>query len=219
MRVTIFGATGSTGQLLVERALGQGHLVTAFARNPDRLEPRPGLTVVGGAIDDPDAVGPAVSGADVVISLLGPGRDRSSVPSLVPGMRTIVTAMEAADVKRLVATLTPSAPDTSDGKDLRVTLLVKAVRFTLPYAYNAVRGMDEVIRSSALDWTIVRVPVLHDNPTSLPAVTRSVGEPGSMRLARAGLAAFLLDAAQDPAWIRRAPLLADTPPSATLEAG
>lgn len=219
MRMTIFGGTGAAGQLVVQQALEQGHLVTAFARHPERLEPRPDLDVVSGAIDDPDAVGRAVTGADVVISLLGPGRDRSSVPALVPGMRTMVTAMERAGVRRLVATLTPSAPDASDGKDLRVTLLVKAVRFTLPYAYNAVRGMDEVIRSSTLDWTIVRVPVLHDNPTGAPAIPRSVGEPGSMRVSRANLAAFLLDAAQDPAWIHRAPMLADASPSAISEAG
>ncbi len=37
MRLTIFGATGRMGRLLVEQALHEGYEVVAFARNPDRL--------------------------------------------------------------------------------------------------------------------------------------------------------------------------------------
>src|SRR5512144_1697482 len=138
MRLTVFGGTGAAGRLLVQRALEEGHHVTAFARDPTKLEPRPNLDVVGGAIDDAAAVRRAVTGADAVISLLGPGRDRESIPALVPGTRTIIAAMEDTGVRRLVATSTPSAPDPSDGRDLRITFLVKAVRFSLPWSYNAV---------------------------------------------------------------------------------
>jgi nucleoside-diphosphate-sugar epimerase len=165
--------------------------------------------VVSGAIDDPVAVRQAVTGADAVISLLGPGRDRASIPALVPGTRIIVAAMGDAGVRRLVATSTPSAPDPSDGRDLRITFMVKAVRFSLPWAYNAVRSIDEAVRASPLDWTLVRLPMLHDNPTAGRARPRGVGEPGGLRLSRANLAAFLLEVVRDPAWIRRAPLVAD----------
>ena len=34
MKLALFGATGATGQCLVEQALDQGYDVTAFARNP-----------------------------------------------------------------------------------------------------------------------------------------------------------------------------------------
>ena len=37
MKVTVFGATGATGHLVVERALSSGHVVTAFARDPGRM--------------------------------------------------------------------------------------------------------------------------------------------------------------------------------------
>lgn len=184
--------------------------MTAFARNPGKLETRSGLTIVAGAIDDPLAVRQAVSGADAVISLLGPGPDRGGVAALVPGMRTIVRAMEEAGVRRLVATATPSAPDQEDQRDLRVRLLVKMIRFSMPYAYNAIRGIDEAIRSSSLDWTIVRLPFLHDRPTTDPAQPRRVGEPGGLGLSRPNLVAFLLQAVEDPALVGRAPLLADS---------
>ena len=33
MKVVIFGATGGTGRQLIEQALAQGHIVTAFDRS------------------------------------------------------------------------------------------------------------------------------------------------------------------------------------------
>ena len=38
MNIVIFGATGGTGQEIVKQALEQGHTVTAFVRNPAKLE-------------------------------------------------------------------------------------------------------------------------------------------------------------------------------------
>jgi putative NADH-flavin reductase len=118
MRITIFGATGTAGQLLVRQALDQGHQVTAYARNPAKLEERPGLTVIAGELDDVAAVRTAVTDPDAVLSLLGPGTDKASIAPLVAGMQTIVDVMTQAGVRHLVATSTPSAPDPADHRDL-----------------------------------------------------------------------------------------------------
>src|SRR5215213_8171917 len=40
VKVLIIGATGSTGRILLEKALEQGHEVTALARNPSAVAPR-----------------------------------------------------------------------------------------------------------------------------------------------------------------------------------
>jgi putative NADH-flavin reductase len=48
MKVVIFGSTGSIGHHLVVQALEQEHTVTAFARNPAKLEiEHANLTAVG----------------------------------------------------------------------------------------------------------------------------------------------------------------------------
>ncbi|MGB8699469.1 MAG: NAD(P)H-binding protein [Thermosynechococcaceae cyanobacterium] len=38
MKLLIFGATGSIGRHVVEQALEQDHTVTAFVRNPAKLD-------------------------------------------------------------------------------------------------------------------------------------------------------------------------------------
>ena len=164
MQITVFGATGPAGRLVVRRALEQGHHVTAYARNPAKLDELPGLTVVAGELDDAAAIRTAVTGADAVISLLGPGRDKASIAPLVPGMQTIVDQMTEAGVRRLVATSTPSAPDPADRRDLRIRAMVTGIRLGMAPAYRAIVAMAEIVRASSLDWTLVRLPLLHDKP-------------------------------------------------------
>ena len=57
MKVLIFGATGTIGHELVKQALEQGHVVTAFARNPAKVDlEHPNLTVAQGDVMDQAAV-------------------------------------------------------------------------------------------------------------------------------------------------------------------
>jgi putative NADH-flavin reductase len=75
VRLTIFGATGGTGKRLLERAIAEGHEVTAFVRNPSRMKARhEQLDVVVGDVFDPAAVEGVVAGKEAVISVLGSRR-------------------------------------------------------------------------------------------------------------------------------------------------
>ena len=72
MKLLVFGATGGTGSRIVEQALRQGHVVTAFARDPTKIRlENPNLRVVRGDILKPETVDAAVAGQDAVLSALG----------------------------------------------------------------------------------------------------------------------------------------------------
>lgn len=72
MKLLIFGATGGTGQALVEQALEQGHTVTAFARDPAKVRTtHKNLSVVKGDILNYESVEAAINGQDAVLSALG----------------------------------------------------------------------------------------------------------------------------------------------------
>ena len=180
MQITVFGATGPAGRLVVHRALELEHTLTAYARNPAKLDERPGLTVAAGELDDAAAIRTAVTGADAVVSLLGPGRDKASIEALVPGVQTIVDQMTGAGVRRLVATSTPSAPDPADRRDLRISAMITGIRLGVAPAYRAIIAMAAIVRASSLDWTLVRLPLLHDKPivTLPPARARSANQAG-----------------------------------------
>ena len=101
MRITVFGATGRTGEPLVERAVERGHEVVAFARSPQDVETREGVTVVEGDAYTGEGVSEGVAGADAVVSVLGQTSEGPDDLLTVAG-KHILAAMDDHGVDRFV---------------------------------------------------------------------------------------------------------------------
>ena len=158
MRLAIFGATGPTGRLLVDKALAAGHDLAVYARDPGKVTATsPRLRVVQGSLTDTAAIARVVQGRDAVISLLGPKGKSPGLP-ISAGTANIVAAMKRHGVRRIVATATPSAADPNDRFSLPFALAVSAVRLMLRSAYDDIVATAGVIRGSGLDWTLARLP-------------------------------------------------------------
>ena len=102
MKVLVFGASGGTGRELLKQALDKSMEVTAFVRDSTKVEDiqHPNLSVVSGNVLNIEDVGRAVAGHDAVLYTIGAGPKRTSIRE--QGTRTVIEAMEAANVKRLV---------------------------------------------------------------------------------------------------------------------
>ncbi len=102
MKLLIFGSTGGTGRELLKQALEQGHSVTAYARNPAKIDgiKHASLQVIRGDVLDPTVVQSAVAGQEAVLSTIGAGAERTTLRE--DGTRNIVAAMEKTGVRRLV---------------------------------------------------------------------------------------------------------------------
>ncbi len=111
MRILVIGATGQTGQLVLEQGLRRGHAITAFTRHPQALEAVQGLkAVVYGDAFILDDVRKALHEQDAVISAVG-----SSDIAF-----NLIKAMPEAGVRRLVMTSSRSVVATRP--QLAVTL-------------------------------------------------------------------------------------------------
>jgi putative NADH-flavin reductase len=120
-------------------------------------------------------------------------------------MHNIIQAMRATGVRRLVAV--SAAPLSSDdGDTLPSRLLLKPLLWALYRpVYADMAAMEDEIRQSGLDWTIVRPPRLTDKPPTgryRTALNRSVR--GGYTISRADLAAAILKLLDDPTSIRAA---------------
>jgi putative NADH-flavin reductase len=205
MRLALFGATGRTGAHLLEQALQAGHEVTAIVRNPDRLpSPAPaGLRVVAADIMDPAAIAPGISGADAVVSAIAPPGGRA--PSTVgpDSARSIIQAMRAVGVRRLVAISGSMVDDAGDGPFFRY-VAKPLIRRLLRGTYLDMRHAEAEIHESGLLWTILRAPYLTDRPARgryRTAIDRNL--PREFSLARADLATCTLAVINDTATLRR----------------
>jgi putative NADH-flavin reductase len=72
MKLLVFGATGGTGREIVTQGLDQGHVVTAFVRNPAAITTKhEKLKLAQGNVLDYLSVEAVVQGQDAVLSALG----------------------------------------------------------------------------------------------------------------------------------------------------
>ena len=209
MKLTIFGATGRTGQHLVKQAIAAGHDVTVLARNPAKLtfqDPR--LTVVQGDVQDAAQVARAVTGAEAVISVLGPA-GKTPVFEVSQGMRLILTAMHEQGVRRLVISTGAGVGDPNDAPKLFNHVMNALLKVAAGNVYEDMRRTVELVRASDLDWTVVRVPMLTDDaPTGLIKVGY-VGKGMGARITRADLADFMLRQLGDKTYLRQAPAISN----------
>ena len=159
MNVAIFGATGTTGQIVVREALERGHKVTALVRNPDKLRADDvNLTIITGDVLDPEAVEKTVIGQDGVIAVLGAGIRRTTLRT--DGNRNIVEAMHRQGVRRLVSMSIFGLGDSAKKLPLLWKVLIKPV--LLRNAYRDHAGQEAVVAASDLDWTLTRPVSLRD---------------------------------------------------------
>lgn len=211
MNVTIFGGTGATGLLVIQKALSAGHSVTAFARTPSKITiQHSNLSIIAGGLTDLDKIETAVKNADAIISVLGPtGKSKGLVIS--NGIKNIIAAMKKSGVKRLIATATPSYKDGNDKFQFGFAFGVFMVKALLKDTYQDIVETGEQIAKSQLDWTIVRLPMLSNNPSKGKLNIGYIGD-GKVKLfslTRTDLADFLTQQLDDKTYLRQAPVISN----------
>jgi len=204
MKLLIFGASGRTGRCLVEQAFAAGHEVSAFARDPTRGLAWPeGLRVIGGDATDAAAVDAAVPGHDAVLSALGQGRDGRCQTALAMGH--IVAAMERHNIRRLVCLSAQGVGESARTSGLVFNLIVRPL---LRESFAEKERMEGVVRSSRLDWVVVRACRL----TNGPARGRYRLDPDRLgpmpAISRADVAACMLGQLTSDRYVGRTPALA-----------
>jgi putative NADH-flavin reductase len=207
MKVTVFGATGRVGEQVVRQALDAGHRVTAVVRDPARFDvSHPALqvaTVPG--LTDPEILRPALEGSDAAISGVGP-RGRKDGPVASNATRGILRAMEASGVRRLVAvSAVPVGPVPEGESFVNRRILLPFISAFAREVYADLAAMEDEIRRSATEWTVVRPPRLVDKPLTGRYRTCVGGNvPRAYSISRADAAHAMLAMLDDPATVRQA---------------
>lgn len=207
MRLVVFGANGATGRLLTRQTLAAGHQVVAVTRRPaDFPITHERLSVVEADVHDAQAVDRAVEGADAVLSTLGVPYTRKPINVYSDGIRNIAAAMSRHEVKRLIV-VSSSATEPhhhADGGFLMNRVLQPLITATIgKTTYSDMRRMEELVRGSDLEWTIMRPSGLFDAPGVTRYELHEDQAPGIFT-SRADLAASLLEQATDVRFVRKA---------------
>jgi uncharacterized protein YbjT (DUF2867 family) len=206
MKITVFGATGRVGGHVVGQALDAGHKVVAVVRDPARLpllHPSLELVVVPG-LTDPEPLIPTLDGSDAAISAAGPA-SRRDVTVASTTVRGILAALDRSGVSRFIAVSAMPVGAVPDG-DSRTNrwLIYPLVRALLRGIYGDLAVMEDEIRRSGLQWTVVRPPRLVDRP-AIGRYRAVVGGnvPGARTMRHADLARAMLAFLDQPATVQQ----------------
>jgi putative NADH-flavin reductase len=201
MKIAIFGASGKTGHHLVKQSLSAGHNVTALVRNPVGLGiDHADLKCVMGDLFNPLTVQSVIQDADAVISVIG-ARKGGVSNMCTQGIKIIIEAMNAKGVKRLIALSAYGASETQNA-----SFFIRFVRSAISEKMRDKDSMEELVRTSTTDWTLIRPPMLtNGNPKEKYQAGLKLKPGITGRIARADLAAFILKVLEDKKFIHQAP--------------
>ena len=169
----------------MERAVGRGHDVRAFARAPERVVE--GAEIVLGDASDADAVAAAISGRDAVITALGVPIEGPTTALSRP-TANVVHVAEAAGVRRLSAVLS------------MVVFLSKVGERFAENRNEHLRNL-ETLRGSALEWVGLCPNAIEDGPGSGSYVAVVDGKAPGGGISRVDLADALLDSLERDDWV------------------
>jgi putative NADH-flavin reductase len=207
MNILVFGATGATGHEVVKQALSQGHTVTAFTRNAQKLKiMHRNLTVTQGSLSDYKLIEHLITGRDAVLSALGASSMFRFDQSVVDGIKNIVTAMTAKNVGRFIYLSFAGVKESRSQVGFIIRNVAPAFLSTEIEGHEA---KEKIIRESQLKWTIVRPPTL-TNGEHKKQFRRGEGISTNgfvVTISRADVADFMLQQLTNTEFIRKAPLI------------
>jgi len=189
MKILVIGAGGRTGRAVVEQAVAAGHEVTAFVHKADEYN-FTNVRVIEGDAADRAAMDAAVPGQDAVIDTIGGKTPYKETTLESSAASTIITAMQRNGVRRLVVSSMLGAGESKANASIFLRLLVATF---LRGANKDKAAMESAVKSSGLDWVILRPAILTDDSATGNVHVFDAETGGKAhKITRADLASFML---------------------------
>jgi putative NADH-flavin reductase len=209
MKLTIFGATGFSGQAILAEALKQGHEVTILVRDASKIPIKhKNLTIIEGNVLDPQTVASVIHHQEAVIQCLGVGGKGDGKPTtfISDATKIIVDEMQNQKIKRLIAMSNVGAGNSIAFQPWFFTKII------LPYFMKWLKviiedknRMEPIIMNSNLDWTIVRCPNIVDKLAKGTCNATLDGKGLKLSITLPDLSKFMVDQLKQTAFIKQAP--------------
>jgi putative NADH-flavin reductase len=204
MHIAVIAANGRSGQAFVEAALVAGHIIRAGVRGKSYLQPHPNLTVVECDATDAAQLESLLSGQEAVASFIG--HVKGSEPNVqTVAIQKVVDVMKQLGIKRLVSLTGTGVRFAGDRISLVDRLLNLSIRLIDPARVNDGKHHVDVLKTSDLDWTVVRVLKLQ-NTSPKPFALLEHG-PTKWYVSRQEVAQAVLQVLEQQSFIKQAPII------------
>jgi putative NADH-flavin reductase len=211
MKILLLGANGAVGQLALDDLLKANHEVKALVRNASTMPTKhPRLTVVQGEPANAADLEKVLAGQDVVLSTLG-ARTNQKTTLRADVARNLAVGMKKHGVRKLVWL---DAAGVGSSRDFVRRSSFFFGRIIMPLflnnMYDDAAVADALIEKSGFDWVVVRPMSFTNNSKTgnISIVTdMSLTVRLRLRIARADVAAFLVEQALKDEYVGQMPVI------------
>jgi len=197
MKIALIGATGNVGSVILAEAEKRGHHITAIARRPESIVPRPTVRPQRGDATNEVALSVLLRGHDVVISAV-------KFVRIDPAL--LVRAVSAAAVPRILVVGGAGSLEVAPG-----VTLVDTPQFPEEYKKEALAGRTflNVLRGEpSLTWTFLSpsallVPGARTGKFRLGGDQLLVDTQGHSQISLEDYAVAMIDELENPRHLRR----------------
>lgn len=206
IKIAVIGGTGKSGKYLVKELISKGYSIRLLHRKPEKLTLNSSLIeIVKGDARDASAISRLIEGAGAVISALSQPVGETSIFS--DATRNIISAMEEHHVSRYIVIAGLNVDTPSDQKGEMTRAGTDWMKANYPVTTQDRQKEYEILRSSSIDWTMVRLPLIEQTEERKGIISSLTDCPGT-GISATDLADFLITQLSDEQFSRQAPFIA-----------
>ncbi|KMQ68406.1 epimerase [Chryseobacterium sp. FH2] len=203
--IAVIGGTGKSGKYLVQNLLDKSYPVKLLLRSPESFTfENPLIEIVKGDARDYDSVEKLIKDCNIVISTLGQPKGEKSIFS--DAAENIIKAMNFYGIKRYIVTTGLSVNTPFDNKNEKVKMATDWMYQNYPETTNDKQKEYDLFTESNLDWTLVRLPLIHLTSESFKTETNLEDCKGET-ISATDLAEFLISQIDDKTFLGKSPFL------------
>ncbi|MGG0120134.1 SDR family oxidoreductase [Bacillus paranthracis] len=189
-KIAILGANGKAGKFLVKEALDKGYQVKILTRNSNNIKiTNENIEIINGDARDFASIRKLLKGCGAVINAVGQPKNESYIFSTIT--KHILEAMKEFEIKRYIVISGGSLNVTGDQKGI-----VNKIGATLFKVFLSKMMQDkykelQIIQSSKVDWTIVRLPFVIEG-NGIGRINESLVDMPGIKIQNSDIAPFVI---------------------------
>ncbi|KAB2441446.1 SDR family oxidoreductase [Bacillus luti] len=206
-KIAILGANGKAGKYLVNEALKKGYEVKILTRNSNNMRvTNENLEVIIGDARNFSSIRKLLKGCRVVINAVGQPKNESYLFSIVT--KHILEAMKEFEIKRYILISGGSLNVTGDQKGMVNKIGATLFKLFLPKMMQDKYEELQIIQSSEVDWTIVRLPFVMEGK-GIGKIKESLVDMPGIKIQNSDIAPFVIKQINSGRYVGKCPFISN----------
>lgn len=206
-KVAVIGGTGKAGKYLVKQLLAQSIFIKLLQHTSESAHTdNPLVEIIKGDARDYNVLLNLFAGCTAVISTVGQPTGEPPVFSDVSAK--ILKAMDELGIKRYISTTGLNVDTPFDNKGPKTKFGTQWMYQNYPKTTADKQVEYEVLTTSKLDWTLVRLPLIQQTD-DLPNVITSLQDCPGDHISASSLGKWMIGQLSSPEFVRKAPFIAN----------